>query len=95
MLSLKAFQCESKDRPDNDRLLPSGFASAVVLGFTSKDEPCTRRAGLDLDQLSEEEQIEVEDDYRICVKRGSEEDERKNQRPQEEKPMIEPWVLRN
>jgi hypothetical protein len=29
------------------------------------------KGGLNLDRLSETEQIEVEDDYRICVRRGA------------------------
>jgi hypothetical protein len=45
-----------------------------VLAFPKEDGPSTKRAGQNLANLTEEEHIEAEDDYRICVCRGGSEE---------------------
>lgn len=62
------------DKPGSDRDLCQWIAFCRRAGLYSQGRAMYELGGLNLGVLSEAEQIEVEDDYRICVKRGSEED---------------------
>ena len=60
-----------QDRPDNDRTMAEWIRQCRRAGLYEQGRALYEKGGLNLDNLSEEEQIEVEDDYGICVKRGS------------------------
>lgn len=61
-----------KDRPDNDRTLAEWIRQCRRAGLYEQGRALYEKGGLGLAKLSDEEQIEVEDDYRLCVKRGKE-----------------------
>jgi hypothetical protein len=75
-----------QDRPSNDRTLVEWIRQCRRAGLYEQGRALYEKGGLNLENLSEEEQIEVEDDYRICVKRGSldvEKPKRRTKRNQE------------
>ena len=43
-------------------------------GLHEQGRAIEEKGGLNLSRLTDEQQIEAEDDYRICVRRGSEEE---------------------
>ena len=63
------------------RTCSTGCGSAAVPVSTNRDRAIYEKGGLNLAHLTDEQQIEAEDDYRICVRRGtSEESKPKRQR---------------
>ncbi len=60
-----------KDRPGNDHTLADWIRQCRRAGLFEQGRALYEKGGLKLDQLNETEQIEVEDDYRICVRRGA------------------------
>jgi DNA modification methylase len=60
-----------KDRPGSDRTLADWIRQCRRAGLFEQGRALYEKGGLNLDRLGETEQIEVEDDYRICVRRGS------------------------
>ncbi len=60
-----------QDRPANDRTLAEWIRQCRRAGLYEQGRALYEKGGLTLDNLTDEEQIEVEDDYRLCVKRGS------------------------
>ena len=71
---LEGVPVREQDRPDSARTLAEWIRQCRRAGLYEQGRIMYEKGGLDLDRLEEDEQIEVEDDYRICVKRGSEED---------------------
>ncbi len=60
-----------KDRPGSDRTLADWIRQCRRAGLFEQGRALYEKGGLNLDRLNETEQIEVEDDYRICVRRGA------------------------
>lgn len=71
---LEGVPVRDQDRPDSARTLAEWIRQCRRAGLYEQGRVMYEKGGLDLDRLNEDEQIEVEDDYRICVKRGGEED---------------------
>ena len=71
---LEGVPVRDQDRPDSARTLAEWIRQCRRAGLYEQGRVMYEKGGLDLDRLNEDEQIEVEDDYRICVKRGSEDD---------------------
>jgi DNA modification methylase len=61
-----------KDRPGNDVDLLDWLRQCRRAGLYEQGKAIYEKGGLNLANLSDEQQIEAEDDYRICVRRGSE-----------------------
>ncbi len=53
----------------------------LVASTRQAGEPAAGTGGLNLAHLSDEQQIEAEDDYRICVRRGSTEKAKPKRNP--------------
>jgi hypothetical protein len=71
-----------KDRPASDVDLLDWLRQCRRAGLYEQGRAIYEKGGLNLANLSDEQQIETEDDYRICVRRGSEEETRpKRKRP--------------
>jgi hypothetical protein len=60
-----------KDRPGSDRTLADWIRQCRRAGLFEQGRALYEKGGLSLDRLNEVEQIEVEDDYRICARRGA------------------------
>jgi DNA modification methylase len=60
-----------KDRPGNDVDLLDWLRQCRRAGLYEQGRAIYEKGGLNLANLSDEQQIEAEDDYRICVRRGS------------------------
>lgn len=75
---LEEVPVRDQDRPDSARTLAEWIRQCRRAGLYEQGRVMYEKGGLDLDRLNEDEQIEVEDDYRICVKRGSEDETSKN-----------------
>lgn len=58
-----------QERPANDRTLAEWIRQCRRAGLYEQGRALFEKGGLNQGSLSEEEQIAVEDDYRICVKR--------------------------
>ena len=70
-----------QDRPTNDRTLAEWIRQCRRAGLYEQGRALYEKGGLNLESLTDEEQIAVEDDYRICVKRkGEDESKPKRQR---------------
>ena len=63
-----------KDRPGSDQDLLDWLRQCRRAGLYEQGRTIYEKGGLNLGNLSEEEQLEAEDDYRICVRRGSSEE---------------------
>jgi len=74
-----------QDRPANDRTLAEWIRQCRRAGLYEQGRALYEKGGLNLERLTDEEQIAVEDDYRICVKRKGEDEERPK-RGQRKKP---------
>jgi hypothetical protein len=61
-----------KDRPRSDIDLLDWLRQCRRAGLYEQDKAIYEKGGLNLAHLSDEQQIEAEDDYRICVRRGGE-----------------------
>jgi hypothetical protein len=75
-----------KDRPGNDQNLLDWLRQCRRAGLYDQGRAIYDKGGLNLANLSEEEQIDAEDNYRICVRRGSTEEvkpRRKRRKTQE------------
>ncbi|MCO6458540.1 MAG: hypothetical protein J5I93_24810 [Pirellulaceae bacterium] len=62
-----------KDRPGGDVDLLDWLRQCRRAGLYEQGRAIYEKGGLNLGNLSDEQQIEAEDDYRICVRRGSDE----------------------
>jgi len=69
-----------KDRPAGDADLADWIQQCRRAGLYEQGRALYEKGGLNLDRLDEVEQIEVEDAYRICVRRGSDEEKAKRKR---------------
>jgi hypothetical protein len=61
-----------QDRPANDRTLAEWIRQCRRTGLYEQGRALYEKGGLNLESLTDEEQIAAEDDYRICVKRKGE-----------------------
>ena len=76
-----------KDRPGSDVALLGWLRQCRRAGLYEQRRAIYEKGGLNLARLTDEPQIEAEDDYRICVRRGSEEEakpKRKQHRTKQE-----------
>ena len=60
-----------KDRPGSDVDLLDWLRQCRRAGHYDQGRAIYENGGLNLANLTDEQQIEAEDDYRICVRRGS------------------------
>ncbi|MFW6114362.1 MAG: hypothetical protein ACOC7K_01330 [bacterium] len=65
-----------KDRPASDADLADWIQQCRRAGLYEQGRALYEKGGLNLDKLDELEQLEVEDAYRICVRRGREEEKK-------------------
>jgi hypothetical protein len=65
-----------KDRPANDADLADWIQQCRRAGLYEQGRALYEKGGLNFDKLDEVEQLEVEDAYRICVRRGTEEEKK-------------------
>lgn len=63
-----------KDRPGSSVDLLDWLRQCRRAGLYEQGKAIYEKGGLDLSKLTDEQQIEAEDDYRICVRRGSAEE---------------------
>lgn len=63
-----------KDRPGNDQDLLDWLRQCRRAGLYEQGKAIYEKGGLNLANLTDEQQIEAEDDYRICSRRGSTEE---------------------
>ena len=63
-----------KDRPGSDVDLLDWLRQCRRAGLYEQGRAIYEKGGLNLANLTDEQQIEAEDDYRICVRRGSDEE---------------------
>ena len=68
------------DRPGSDADLLDWLRQCRRAGLYEQGKAIYERGGLNLSNLSDEQQIEAEDDYRICVRRGSTEETKRKRR---------------
>ncbi len=78
-----------KDRPGSDVNLLDWLRQCRRAGLYEQGKAIYEKGGLNLTHLTDEQQIEAEDDYRICVRRGNDEvakprRERKTERADDE-----------
>ncbi len=69
-----------KDRPGSDVDLLDWLRQCRRAGLYEQGRAIYEKGGLNLANLSDEQQIEAEDDYRICVRRGSDEEAKPGRR---------------
>lgn len=74
-----------QDRPDGVLTLVEWIRQCRRAGLYEQGRTMYEKGGLDLSKLDDEEQLEVEDDYRICVKRGSEDAPNKKSKARKKK----------
>ena len=69
-----------KDRPGSDVNLLDWLRQCRRAGLYELGKAMYEKGGLNLAHLTDEQQIEAEDDFRICVRRGSDEETRPKKR---------------
>jgi len=69
-----------KDRPGSDVDLLDWLRQCRRAGLYEQGRAIYENGGLNLANLTDEQQIEAEDDYRICVRRGSEQEAKPKKR---------------
>jgi len=69
-----------KDRPGGDVDLLDWLRQCRRAGLYEQGRAIYEKGGLNLANLTDEQQIEAEDDYRICVRRGSEQEAKPKKR---------------
>jgi hypothetical protein len=69
-----------KDRPGSDVDLLDWLRQCRRAGLYEQGRTIYENGGLNLANLTDEQQIEAEDDYRICVRRGSEQEAKPKKR---------------
>ena len=69
-----------KDRPGSDVDLLDWLRQCRRAGLYEQGRAIYEKGGLNLANLTDEQQIEAEDDYRICARRGSEEEAKPKKR---------------
>jgi hypothetical protein len=63
-----------KDHPSSDVDLLDWLRQCRRAGLYEQGKAIYEKGGLNSAHLSDEQQIEAEDDYRICVRRGGDEE---------------------
>ncbi len=71
---IEGIPVRDKDRPGSDRDLLDWLRQCRRAGLYDQGRVIYDKGGLNSANLTDEEQIEAEDDYRICVRRGSTEE---------------------
>ncbi len=69
-----------KDRPGSDVDLLDWLRQCRRAGLYEQGRAIYEKGGLNLANLTDEQQIEAEDDYRICARRGSEQESKPKKR---------------
>ena len=69
-----------KDRAGSDVNLLDWLRQCRRAGLYEQGRAIYEKGGLNLANLTDEQQIEAEDDYRICVRRGSEQESKPKKR---------------
>ena len=69
-----------KDRPGSDVDLLDWLRQCRRAGLYEQGRAIYEKGGLNLANLTDEQQIEAEDDYRICVRRGGDEEAKPKRR---------------
>ena len=69
-----------KDRPGSDVDLLDWLRQCRRAGLYEQGRAIYEKGGLNLANLTDEQQIEAEDDYRICVRRGSDQEAKPKKR---------------
>ena len=69
-----------KDRPGSDVDLLDWLRQCRRAGLYEQGRAIYEKGGLNLANLTDEQQIEAEDDYRICARRGSEQESKPTKR---------------
>ena len=69
-----------KDRHGSDVDLLDWLRQCRRAGLYEQGRAIYEKGGMNLANLDDEQQIEAEDDYRICVRRGSEEEAKPKRR---------------
>jgi hypothetical protein len=77
---IEAVPVRDKDRPGSDVDLLDWLRQCRRAGLYEQGKAIYEKGGLNSASLSDEQQIEAEDDFRICARRGSEEAKPKNKR---------------
>jgi DNA modification methylase len=70
-LLIEGVPIRDRDRPSSDVDLLEWLRQCRRAGLYDQGKAIYEKGGLNTASLSEEQQIEAEDDYRICVRRGS------------------------
>ncbi len=69
------------DRPGSDSDLLDWLRQCRRAGLYEQGKAISETGGLNLAHLTNEQQIEAEDDYRTCVRRGSTEEAKPKRKP--------------
>ena len=75
-----------KDRPGSDHDLLDWLRQCRRAGLYDQSRALFEKGGLNLDYRSPEEQIEADDNYRNCARRGSTEEARPKRQKRKTKP---------
>jgi len=75
-----------KDRPGSDADLLDWLRQCRRAGLYDQGKAIYEKGGMNSANLTDEQQIEAEDDYRICARRGSTEEAKPKRRPRKMKP---------
>ncbi len=78
-----------KDRPGSDVDLLDWLRQCRRAGLYEQGRAIYEKGGLNLASLSDEQQIEAEDDFRICVRRGSDEEAKPKKRQRKMKQDVD------
>jgi len=74
-----------KDRPGSDQDLLDWLRQCRRAGLYDQGKAIYEKGGLNSANLTDEQQIEAEDDYRICARRGSTEESKPKRKPRKRK----------
>ncbi len=80
MTGARAAEGPDKARPGSDVDLLDWLRQCRRAGLYEQGRAIYENGGLNLANLTDEQQIEAEDDYRICVRRGSEQEAKPKKR---------------
>ena len=77
---IEAVPVRDKDRPGSDVDLLDWLRQCRRAGLYEQGRAIYEKGGLNLAYLTDQQQIEAEDDYRICARRGSEQESKPKKR---------------
>ena len=79
-----------RDRPSNAATLAEWIYQCRRAGLYEIGRVLYERGGLRFDSLSEERQLQVEEDYQLCVKRGAQDDSKPKRNKKKDQPSLLP-----